>query len=105
MIDEATMRQTADELADYLASDAQGGNWVYFIDLVEWEAVYNLRGEKNFIGKLARNLVARELAQTRRVAIGMQLRLTALGINLASERDDKSANVLADINWSMLGDF
>ena len=33
MIDEVMMRRTADELADYLASDGQGGNWVYFIDL------------------------------------------------------------------------
>ncbi len=33
MIDEAMISRTADELADYLASDGQGGNWVYFIDL------------------------------------------------------------------------
>ncbi len=65
-MDEAIMRRTADELADYLASDGQGGNWVYFIDLAEWESLYNLRGEQNFVGKLARNLESRELAQTRR---------------------------------------
>ncbi len=33
MVDDTTIQRTANELADYLASDGQGGNWVYFIDL------------------------------------------------------------------------
>lgn len=98
MMDDAIMRRIADELADYLASDGQGGNWVYFIDLAEWESLYNLRGERNFVGKLARNLESRELAQTRRAASGMQLRLTAMGIMLPRERAQESAILLEAID-------
>jgi hypothetical protein len=100
MIEEAIMRRTADELADYLASDGQGDNWVYFIDLGDWESLYNLRGERNFVGKLARNLEGRELAQTRRAACGMQLRLTLAGIDLASKHEHEAAIAVSNIDWS-----
>jgi hypothetical protein len=99
MIEGDVFSRTANELLDYLASDGCGGEWVYFGDLADWESLYNFRGERNFVGKLARNLATRELAQTRRVAPGMQLRLTALGINLASERANESADALSNINW------
>lgn len=102
MVDEATMRRTADELLDYLASDGKGGSWVRFIDLDEWESLYNLHGEKNFLGKLARNLAFRELANARRLSHGMQLRLTNLGVKLARERVQESVDELAAINWSTL---
>jgi len=104
MIDEAMVRRTSDELADYLASDGQGGNWVYFIDLADWESLYNLRGERNFVGKLACNLAGRELAETRRASKGMQLRLRQTGIDLAGERERDAAVAMAAINWVGLWD-
>lgn len=78
---------TADQLLDYLASDGAGGEWAYYADLAEWESLYNLRGERHLIGRLARNLADRGLAQARRAAQGMQLRLTPVGIDLAGERE------------------
>lgn len=102
MIEGDILDRTANELLDYLASDGCGGEWVYLSDLAEWESLYNRLGERRFLGKLARNLAARELAKTRRVARGMQLRLTALGVNLANERASESADILSNINWSML---
>lgn len=70
--------QTANELLDYLASDGQGSNWVYFNDLGDWESLYNLRGERNFVGNLARNL------------------------DLASKRENEAAIALSNINWSAM---
>jgi hypothetical protein len=89
---------TADQLLDYLASDGTGGQWTYFADLVDWESLYNLRGERHFIGRLARNLAGRGLVEIRRAALGMQLRLTPAGIELAGRREWEAAT--AEIDWS-----
>ena len=67
---------TADQLLDYLASDGRGREWTCFADLAEWESLYNLRGEWGSVGRLARNLAGRGLADVRRASSGMQLRLT-----------------------------
>ncbi len=71
---------TADQLLDYLASDRAGGEWTYYADLSDWESACNLRGERHFVGRLARNLAGRGLAEIRRASQGMQLRLTTSGI-------------------------
>ncbi len=81
---------TADQLLDYLASDGAGGKWTYYAELSDWESVYNLRGERHFAGRLARNLAGRELAEVRRASLGMQLRLTPAGIDLAGQRERKT---------------
>jgi hypothetical protein len=52
---------TADLLLDYLASNGTGGRWSYFADLGEWESLCNLRDERYFVGRLARNLAGRGL--------------------------------------------
>ena len=90
---------TADQLLDYLASDGGGGQWVYFADLGDWELLYNLRRERRFVGPLARRLAGRGLAEVRRAALGMQLRLTPAGQALAGERDREADRLLAQIDW------
>ncbi len=89
---------TADQLLDYLASDGTGGKWTCYADLSDWESVHNLRGERHFVGRLARNLAGRGLAEIRRATLGMQLRLTPAGINLAGQREGEAAT--AEVDWS-----
>lgn len=98
--DHANVDATADQLLDYLASDRAVGQWMYCAELRDWELLYNLRNERYVIGRLARSLGGRGLAETRRAALGMQLRLTQEGITLASERERKAAGAAAEIDWS-----
>jgi len=93
---------TADQLLDYLASDGAGGEWICFNELGDWESLYNLRGERSFVGKLAHNLAGRGLVEIRRASLGMQLRLTLASISLANERQ---AKLISDtIDWSYMAD-
>lgn len=93
---------TANHLLDHLASDGKGGAWTYYTDLAGWESLYNLRGERYFVGRLARIMAARGLAQTRRATMGMQLRLTPTGIALAEERGRQAADAAATVDWSAI---
>jgi hypothetical protein len=77
---------TADQLLDYLASDGRGAEWSSYTELADWESLYNLLGERGFVGWLARDLARRGLADVRRAASGMQLRLTPAGEAFAGER-------------------
>lgn len=95
----ATDDTTADELLNYLTSAGTGGEWVPFAALGEWEALYNLRGEARFIGRLARNLADRGLAETRRVASGTQLRVTPAGEDLAGERRRIADVAACELDW------
>lgn len=89
---------TADQLLDYLASNGTGDKWTYFGDLVEWESLYNLWGDRHFVGRLARNLAGRGLAEIRRAALGMQLRLISAGIHLAGQREREAATAEIDLS-------
>ena len=93
------MESTADQLLDYLASDG-GESWVLFADLDDWQTLYNLRRESRFVGRLARNLAERGLAELRRSAEGMQLRLNDAGRTIAAERQAEAATMLDGVNWS-----
>lgn len=91
---------TADQLLDYLASDGAGRKWTHFADLDDWESLYNPQDERYFVGRLARKLMGRGLAETRRAALGMQPRLTPAGVALAGERERQAADTADEIDWS-----
>ena len=99
-----TTDATADQLPDYLASDGAGGERSYFAALGEWQSLYNLCDERHFVSRLARNLVGRELGEIRRAALGMQLRLTPAGIDLAGQRERQSASAAAETDWAGIAD-
>lgn len=88
---------TANYLLDFLASDGGGSPWICFAELGDWETLSNLRNEPHSIGRLARNREARGLAEIRRAALGMQVRLTPAGIALAGQRKWAAANP-----WAMI---
>jgi hypothetical protein len=92
---------TANHLLDYLANNGHGDGWTYYADLADWESLYNLRAERRFIGRLACILTSCGLAETRRAANGIQLRLTATGIALADERERKATEALAGIDCQL----
>ena len=64
---------------------------MYFGELTEWEALHNLRDERQFIGRLVRNLTGLRLAHTRWAVDGIQLRLTP----------DVDA-LVCELDWSLL---
>jgi len=88
---------TADQLLDYLASDGSGAEWTRYVDLADWESLYNLLGQSGFIGRLARDLAGRGLAELRRASSGMQLRLTPAGIAHADGRAESLHGILPDV--------
>ena len=92
-----TNESTADQLLDYLASDGRGAKWTRFAELADWETLYNLLGECGFVGRLARDLAGRGLADVRRAALGMQLRLTPAGIARVGGRAEALDSMLADM--------
>ena len=93
---------TADHLVDFLASNGASDQWTYFADLREWEVLYNLLGERHLIGRLARNLSGRGLAEFRRAALGMQLRLTPDGEKLAQHREQEASEAAAGLDWGRM---
>jgi len=95
---------TAVQLLDHLASDGAGSEWTYYADLAEWESLCNLLGERHFIGQLSRNLAGRGLADMRRSAQGMQLRLTTEGEKLAQQREQDAAKALAGVELGQILD-
>ena len=94
----------ADQMLDFLASGGTSGDWTYFAEMREWESLYNLWEKRYLVGRLARNLASRGLAEIRRTGQGMQLHLTPLGESLAIEREREATNATADISWTQLMD-
>ena len=94
---------TADQLLDYLAGDGYGADWTLYADLAEWESLYSLHGERGFVGRLARSLAGRGLADVRRASSGMQLQLTPTGEDFAGERRDRLDHALAGLSLCGLG--
>lgn len=89
---------TADQLLDYLASGGCGTEWTSYADLADWETLYNLLGEHGFVGRLTQDLAGRGLAEVRRAAKGMQLRLSPAGEAFAAEHRDRVDRVLAGLS-------
>lgn len=88
---------TADQLLDYLASDGCEAEWTGYAELADWESLYNPRGERGFVGRLAQTLAGRGLADVRRASSGMQLRLTPAGETFAGERRNRLDQALAGL--------
>jgi hypothetical protein len=57
-----------------------------------------LLGERHLIGRLVRNLAGRELAEFRRAALGMQVRLTPDGEELAQQREQTASQAAVDLD-------
>lgn len=53
-------------MLDYLASDGRGAEWTRYADLADWESLYNLLGERGFIGRHGPRPGGRGLAELRR---------------------------------------
>lgn len=111
----AATDDTANQLLDYLASAGTGAEWVPVADLGEWEALYNLRGEAGFAGRLADALAGRGLAEMRESKVGKsrnrrsrkpaarsgaELRLTPAGEALARDRARRADDAARELDWS-----
>jgi hypothetical protein len=96
----AVTDNTANQLLDYLASGGTGAEWVPIADLGEWEALYNLRGEAGFVGRLADALAGQGLAEVRWGRAGAELRLTPAGEALARDRARRADDAARELDWS-----
>jgi len=100
------MDDTADQLLDFLGSHAgTATEWKFLKHLSDWEVFYNPRGRRDFLGRLAHNLVTRGLAEHRRLARGEQIRLTPEGKKLATKRKRATTRGLNRLGISPIVDF
>jgi hypothetical protein len=81
---------TATLLLDFLASGGSGDQWTRSADLVEWSALHNVYGERNFVPRLAQILASRGLAEVKRAPRGVLIRLTQDGLDLAFGRNHRA---------------
>ena len=57
---------TADQLLDYVANDGAVAEWTRYADFADWQSLYNLWGQRGFVGRLAQNLAGRRQELRRR---------------------------------------